>query len=447
MFLLYQNRLIPAVLIFIIITVITLIIRRILRKRCRFHFFLKTELGMLGILLVLFLCGYFGKWVDVSTIHEKTYSKEDLTKDLHQLKDILCRESPLYYSDAVLLEKEFAEAEKEIRDAMTEEEFYRLVNPVVVKVQGGHTNLSISEALEQNRETNAKFLPVDISIKENTLWDSSSGEEILSINGNAAGEILSELLSNVSHDGDNLSGAYYILEQYFATKYYDFIEQPDSFEIEYRRKDGSTYKKTVAAEYDSKLNVNAWNLRMASYEGMEYYSSSFSGEEAVLTLRVFMQGSQPFDEFLEEFFKEAEEKKCKKVILDVRGNFGGDPRMAKELLSYLITSPFTYFKSELSLTEKLAGYGKEVEPKYEKVPFESELWVDGACFSTCGHFAAIYQSLGLGKVVGEPTGGGSICTDSSKNAVLYHTGLRLHYAARVFEVNADSKETCVVYPD
>lgn len=236
---------------------------------------------------------------------------------------------------------------------------------------------------------------------------------------------------------------------YFPTKYYDFIEQPEEFVIEYQGKNGDITSKIVQAVSNPTYNVNDWDLRMNQYVGEEYYSAAFSDDTATLRIQLFMEGKQSFSKFLEQFFDKVKERKVKKVVIDVRGNFGGDPGMAKELLSYLITEPFDYFAkdTDLSLLERMVGYDKKVMPKQESISFESELVIDGACFSTCGHFAAIYQSLGLGTVKGEPTGGGSICTDESKNIVLYQTGLRLHYATKIFKVNADCEETNVVCPD
>ncbi len=447
MILFYQDRITTALVIFLSITLLLGGISFITRKHRKKRFFIKSELCMLGLLFVLCVLGRFGKWINVESADSKTYSASALKKDLGQLENILFQESPLYYTDRKALKQKFEEVEQQITGDMTEEEFYRLINPLVVDVQCGHTNLSISKALQRNREEKAKFLPLDIYVQGNKLIDKETNDTIVSINGHPADKIIDMLLENISHDGDNLAGAYYILNLCFPIKYYDFIEQPEEFVIEYERSDGTKDSKVVQAAYNETYNVNSWEIRMAQYKDIDYYSSSFSGDTATLRIHVFMEGKRSFSKFLEEFFRQVKENQCKKVVIDVRGNFGGDPRMAKELLSYLVSEPFQYFKSDLSLVEKIAGYGKEVVPKENSTDFESELVIDGACFSTCSHFAAIYQSLSLGKVKGDPTGGGSICTDGSKDIVLYETGLRLHYATKVFAVNADCEKTNVVLPD
>lgn len=447
MFLIYQDRLIRALLIIGGLSVILGGIRIITRKRWKKRFFIKSEIFLLGTAMVFVLFGYFGKRVQVSNANTKVYSLTALRNDLNQLEDILLYQSPLYYSDREELEHAFELVRTQLKEGMTEEEFYRIINPLVVKVECGHTNLSISKALQKNREENAKFFPITVQVEGKTLVDQNTKETIISINGVPSEKIITTLLQNISRDGDNLAGAYYILNLSFATKYYDFIGQPNEFLIEYKKSDGTIETKTVMAVYEKKYNTNAWELRMDEYDNVEYYSSAFDQEVATLRIRFFKESDQSFSSFLKDFFSEVQSRSCKKVIIDVRGNFGGDPRMAKELLSYLVTQPFDYFASNATLLEKIVGYDKKVVPKADFIPFDSELWIDGACFSTCGHFAAIYQSLNLGTIKGTPTGGGSICTDGAKNIVLYETGMRLHYATRVYKVNASCDFTNVVCPD
>jgi hypothetical protein len=74
------------------------------------------------------------------------------------------------------------------------------------------------------------------------------------------------------------------------------------------------------------------------------------------------------------------------------------------------------------------------------------LLVDGGCFSTCGHFAAVFKEHQLGKIVGTNTGGGASCTDSSINVVLRNTGIRLHNSLSMYSVVADSSMRNMVVP-
>ena len=62
----------------------------------------------------------------------KRYSKEELQQDFKLLKRCICEEHPLAFTDRNKVLAEFEQAEAGIRDGMTEEEFYYLVNPCAV---------------------------------------------------------------------------------------------------------------------------------------------------------------------------------------------------------------------------------------------------------------------------------------------------------------------------
>lgn len=221
MILYYQDRIIQTVIIFVCATVILGILRLVLRKRCKVKFFRIGILSILGVIVACTIFGYYGKRVNVEKAKSVVYSKTALLKDLEQLEDILFKENPLYYTDKNALRDKFIEVRKAIKQnnaGMTEEEFYKLINPLVVLVQCGHTNLSISKALQSNREKNAKFIPVEVYAEGETLIDKKSNKKIVSINEKKSADIIHTLLQNISHDGDNLAGAYYILNRYFPTK-------------------------------------------------------------------------------------------------------------------------------------------------------------------------------------------------------------------------------------
>lgn len=454
MILLYNDRIIPWLIVFLVQGIVLLTIRKLMKKHWKKRWYLKSQVGVILLSVIMVISGFFGKWVSVEKAATKLYSVKELQQDLQQLENVLFTKSPLYYTDKVKLQQEFDEVRELIVDEMTEEEFYRLVNPLVVDVLCGHTNLSISQALQKNREGKKIFFPLDVQVKQQTLvvtkdmpeYGIEVGDTISSINGKSTDEIIQILVRNISHDGDNEAVAYYILDKYFPVKYYDFIDQSEVFQVEVQKADGTKSQVSVEAVWNDAWNVNAWSLRQALYADGDYYNYSFDGDKAILRIRVFFEEKQSFKEFLKEFFEEVQEQDIHKIIIDVRGNFGGDSKMAKELLSYLIQKDFKYFRSKLPVMMKVFGYGKTVKAKKLNYDFDTELLIDGACFSTCGHFAAIYKSLGLGSVIGEPTGGGSLCTDGSEDIVLHNTGIRLHYSTTIFEVNADLEKKNVVEP-
>nr|WP_162840414.1 S41 family peptidase [Acetanaerobacterium elongatum] len=75
------------------------------------------------------------------------------------------------------------------------------------------------------------------------------------------------------------------------------------------------------------------------------------------------------------------------------------------------------------------------------------LIIDSGCFSTCGHFAAVFKANNLGYVLGEPTGGGAVCTDGATDTILRNTGIRLHCSQNMYGVVANESMRNTVKPD
>ena len=154
----------------------------------------------------------------------KKYSKEELQQDFKLLKKCICEEHPLAFTDRNKVLAEFEQAEAGIRDGMTEEEFYYLVNPCVTAAGCGHTNLAVSTALIEARKETALYFPVEVIIDSGKLlvrqdspeYGLYEGDRILGINGRSAEDILSSLERNISHDGSNPALAWYFAGKHFG---------------------------------------------------------------------------------------------------------------------------------------------------------------------------------------------------------------------------------------
>ncbi len=389
--------------------------------------------------------GVFGRVVDVSTINTKTYTMKELTEDLGQLEKCLLEENPLYFADKNELKQLFLSAYGEIKDGMTELEFYRLVNPIIVAVGCGHTNLSVSEALIENRKDTAQYFPLRVTLVDDQLYflegdiecGVNAGDKILSINGKTDDEIINTLIGNVSGDSYNEQKPRYIISKHFNNKFYDFIDNTGSFAVEIGNDKADIKKVILHAKYSEEFNKSAWDLHFTGFEDGNYYEGSIEDDYAVLKVSLFMQEEGVrFTDYLEEFFSKLKGKSISKLIIDVRGNYGGTP-IAKALLSHLVNEEIEYFQDELPLLHKVAGYTKPVTPADTTFDGDVVVLTDGAGFSTTAHFCALVKHHNLGTLVGSETGATYVCTDSSKDTVLNNTRLRLHYSTLAYRVAVD----------
>ncbi len=153
-----------------------------------------------------------------------------------------------------------------------------------------------------------------------------------------------------------------------------------------------------------------------------------------------------FTSFIDSCFTILVKNDIGNLILDLRGNDGGDPFCAAPLFSYLECEPVPYFAD---------SYGKYAELA-EPIPlaerrFTEDLFIllDGRCASTNGHFSALLKHHGIGSFVGTPSGatykcnagrGGRLLLGNTHFILLFATGT---FAAAV----EDMDKTEPIMPD
>jgi len=142
-----------------------------------------------------------------------------------------------------------------------------------------------------------------------------------------------------------------------------------------------------------------------------------------------------FFQTINDFFRRVQSQKIKNLILDLRGNSGGDPFCAAHLLSYLSDKPFVYYADDYDWCPQLS---KPYPTK--KARFTGKLYVltDGLCFSTTGHLGSLMKINHIGTLIGEEMGGTYTCNDSGKWYELKKTGLGLRMAREAFRTTATS---------
>ncbi len=143
---------------------------------------------------------------------------------------------------------------------------------------------------------------------------------------------------------------------------------------------------------------------------------------AILTINTFSYYSEVdmFQSFIDSTFQLIKDKKISNLIMDLRGNDGGDPFCSSYLFSYLEPKPLPYFAEP---------YGKYT-PLADPIPlsenhFNGKLYtlIDGRCFSTTGHFTSLLKYHKIGKFVGSETGATYTCTGNVMYPILKNTKL------------------------
>jgi C-terminal processing protease CtpA/Prc len=152
---------------------------------------------------------------------------------------------------------------------------------------------------------------------------------------------------------------------------------------------------------------------------------------AVMTIKTFAyyDEREKFYAFIDDAFEKIRAANVAKLLLDVRGNDGGDPFCTVHLLSYIESRPVRYFATEYRQYEKFAHPIPMAKGRFEG---NLVILIDGGCYSSTGHLAAVLDYNDIGTFVGTETGGTYTCNDASKSIVLSNTRLQINMPRRTF---------------
>jgi C-terminal processing protease CtpA/Prc len=259
------------------------------------------------------------------------------------------------------------------------------------------------------------------------------GSEILRINGEPVAQIVARLKSLTSADGFNPSFRTAKVGQQFSVKYALAYGYPEVFRVTYQApgEEGSMEEML--------LPVSKTEIDQATPAHNELSLKELNdGRAALLTINTFAYYSQVdmFRTFLDSVFQVIDEKQIGNLVLDLRGNGGGDPFCASYLWAYLQPEPLPYFEDHYGRYDTLAN--PVPQPARH---FKGNLYtlIDGLGFSTTGHFVGLLKYHGVGKFVGTESGATFTCTGNATYPALDRTRIMVG-TARVMRYTAAVKD-------
>lgn len=365
----------------------------------------------------------------------RKFTQNELQEDLNQLRKMIedMHPSKYVFTKKPVFDALFDQQYNKITGVMTLEEFHRIAAPVVTTIGCGHAKIKMPNNYWDS--VNEKLLPIKINIVGGKAYvldhykssqPIAKGNEILSINGNSISEIVETIMPAISADAHNEAAKLRRLNFFFATLYSVEFGNSDTFYV----------------NYISNGAIKTAELKPITIDVIDEYNSEFVGLEfniledkntAVIFIRTFSyyQERETFYTFVDDAFAQIKEKNIGNVILDFRGNGGGDPYCAVHLLSYLAHKPVPYF------SEVYRNYEKFSEPvPLAKNHFVRKLYtlIDAGCFSTTGHLSALMKYHKIGTFIGIETGGTYTCNDASRTMELRNTRYRIKMPRKAFSV-------------
>lgn len=362
-----------------------------------------------------------------------SYPPQELQHDLAHLERALRAKYPdlWMYAPPERLQRCFDSLRTVVQRPMTELEFLSAIASLYPLLGDGHT-LFLPSRKDADRAK--RYLPMRLFWDEGRLRVIANGSnddrltpgaEIVAINGVQASAIMDTLLMRQIRDGWNSTYPTWILNNYFKEYYRFSFGEPDRFALELH---GRTEQIIVSALPQDSIRANIARQSQESHPptersfGLRYESDSI----AVLTIPSFERGSFTKAE-LDRAFEELHAKRTRRLIIDLRGNQGGEPKLAKRLLAHLLNEPFT-------LVRKGPASG---ESKPRAPVFTSELvaLMDGGSFSATGMVLSCLERHGRATFIGEEAGGNrTVLAGSPKRIVLPHTRLECYISTRLWHL-------------
>jgi hypothetical protein len=386
--------------------------------------------------------------------NSREYSVVELSQDFEQFRRIMERKTAGLYTDRARLTELLDDAQANLSESMTELEFYRLLAPVTAELRCGHSFLSVSECTEQYMRRRAYFFPLKVRIFDHRLFVVDdrhgtgviAGSEILRINGFPAAEVIRTITENMSTDGWDTGRPRYDAERWFAAMYFSYIDDSKRFVLDVRLPGKSEVMEVrLSGVRDPSLAKTAQGVMHDTANTP--WSAEFHNSYALLQIPTFsMSKPKTFAGFLQDFFSEIEAREIDKLILDLRGNYGGTPAPTAELFTYLIDEPLPFFARDNPFY--LNRWKKPLEPTAKAFGGKLVVLMDEACFSMNSFLLSLLKYHRIGTLVGTASSGGYMCSDASRNATLANTGLRLRFSTRVFNAAVEGQKPGIgVQPD
>jgi len=353
----------------------------------------------------------------------RTFPVDALQQDFQRFREILEQEHccTYEYTSKAEMDSLFDTHYDLIDHDKTIYEFFQLLAPITAKIGCMHTSTWLPVRYFRTKPRNMFPLTVKLIDEKlvvlgsyNDSLEVPTGSILLHINGTPVDSIIADLQLITPADAMN---PYFIdsqLSHRFSQFYTSMYGLPDGYEVTYI-KPGTSDPTTKNLTPTDDPSVREIVFRHFSNPPLEFEILE-DENSAILTVYTFAYYTRVeyFQSFMDSCFSKIKEKKIENLILDLRGNSGGDPFCPTILLSYLESEPVPYF------AERYGKYSDFADPiPLAENHFTGNLYtlIDGICGSTNGHFCALLDYNNIGTFIGTPSGATYKC-NAGKNTEL-----------------------------
>ncbi len=327
---------------------------------------------------------YTLKRIVENTEGEKTLSAQQLQADFAIFKRVLTMVHPgIYrYNTPESLEKDFAELQTKIKNPLPESEFFVLISQFAVKLKCGHTYANPYNQADEVKNrlfSRQNYLPFYFKIVDGKIIITanasskhiSPGSEITKINGVTAAEIIEKLLtvskgdgnSTLAHRVSNVELNRFEAENFALFDWYFPLFFPLTDNIYTIEGINFVSKKPTNFQVLAMTNAERTAEMAKRYGASPTYDDGWKFEIQSNSTGYLKIGNSitwrlkiiKFKEFLANAFAELKAKNVKNLIIDLRGNGGGDTDLGFELSKYLAKKKLAPYAESRRLVRTVAA--------------------------------------------------------------------------------------------
>lgn len=367
----------------------------------------------------------------------KVYTPEAYKADLDQLANSILKIHPNVHK--FISRKAFTDivekCKAQITDKTTFAQFSYICNKIIASIHCAHTGMGglypeyemLPQALKfpiQTRWIDNKLYVVDPMNNNKKL---KPGDEISSINGVQVSALIDSIYQHIVAQGHVKTTKNHVFNKLSSGLIPYALNLPVKYTITIQGQ-----KEAITLTHPEKAIGTYWDY-------LQYCQNQLCLEfpddkkTALMTITSFNYYSwsnlNEFVEFIDQSFKQIQEKGIKNLIIDVRYNTGGSQSSAIHLLRYLVDKPFTYY-SKSDFPGKLVKIeGEEIiQPVKNGYNGKVLFLIDGNGNSTTGHFMSLVKVLKLGTIIGEELGSNQFCSAGSTSCRLKNTKINYYIA-------------------
>lgn len=298
----------------------------------------------------------------------------------------------------------------------------------------GHTSVNWQQRLNTTNTKGSRFPPIRLRY-DNGQWKIRAavagrlaGTELLAVNGKPVAEFLAPILDRCSGETQAFRAARFLSNEEFWYWLTGVFAAP---EIRLRVKLADGVEEQTSAPSLEFIDYNRFLSQQTATEFRPNRAGTkvdfLEGDKVAYFQYQAFRLSDAEKTKVDDIFSELRRRGATQLVLDLRGNGGGNSAMGNHILSYLYGSKFRDFsRVEVKISDDvrphLSGWlsnrvvengrvsSQEVSESTHPKPAafftgQTYLLIDNGTFSSATDFAAMFRDYNVGTILGYETGG------------------------------------------